>query len=224
MKSVYLIGHSKFLPWEQLNVDNGGMTRPFLFLQRMWLARLTYSQASYKLQTELLACLHGVKWLGNCSTNTSCMCVCNQSWHESNSCDIHALGQFLPTYTAWATYLQLYLQPNHQHSLSVCKSCSSSLAAYIHLPHVVILVPRLPDSQKMVWGQSNSLLRTSLVPRPFVGIGLLMDGLGTRLPASSRDYSNHDLKNESIRFSFNTDMKFWPGTTARAFNIWCLLT
>ena len=50
---------------------------------KVWFARLTYSQTCYKLQTELQACLHGVKWLGNCSTNTSCMHVCNQRWHES---------------------------------------------------------------------------------------------------------------------------------------------
>ena len=38
MKSVDLIGHIKFPLWGQL--DGCSMTRPFLSLQRVWLARL----------------------------------------------------------------------------------------------------------------------------------------------------------------------------------------
>ena len=45
----------------------------------------------------------------------------------------------------WATYLQLYLQPNHQHSLSVRTSCSSS-----HL----FCMWSFPDSQK--WSGDNA--------------------------------------------------------------------
>ena len=39
MKSADLIDHIKFLPWEQL--DGCRVTRPFLSLRRVWLARLS---------------------------------------------------------------------------------------------------------------------------------------------------------------------------------------
>ena len=41
MKSVDLIGHIKFLLWGQL--DGCSMTRPFLSLRRVWLARQLYN-------------------------------------------------------------------------------------------------------------------------------------------------------------------------------------
>ena len=46
-KSADLIGHIKFLPWGQL--DGCSVTRPFLSLQRVWLARLHPNMVHWRL-------------------------------------------------------------------------------------------------------------------------------------------------------------------------------
>ena len=51
-KSTDLIGHIKFLPWGQL--DGCSVTRPFLSLRRMWLARLGKDQVVRLVATRSL--------------------------------------------------------------------------------------------------------------------------------------------------------------------------
>ena len=48
-KSANLIGHIKFLLWKQL--DGCSVTRPFLSLERVWLARLIFCQLQNFLYT-----------------------------------------------------------------------------------------------------------------------------------------------------------------------------
>ena len=54
-KSTDLIGHSKFLLWRQLN--GCSMTRPFLSLQRVWLARLGWPSYIHK-SSQMVAFIH----------------------------------------------------------------------------------------------------------------------------------------------------------------------
>ena len=109
----------------------------------MRLNQATYIQI---FQTELQACLHGVKWLGNCSTNTSCMqteispiqCV------AVNIC--RCLGPISLTYTGLRT------------SNCTCNPITNIVSQFVRAVrhHIVLHVVSVsfPDSQK--WSGDNA--------------------------------------------------------------------
>ena len=66
--SADLIGHIKFLPWGQL--DGCSVTRPFLSLGRVWLARLCTHSANWKLHWDFKTLYAIVNCYGPVEINT----------------------------------------------------------------------------------------------------------------------------------------------------------
>lgn len=76
-------------------------------------------------------------WATAAPTHPACMCAIRDGTSQTHVIRM-CLEPIPPHLHCMATYLQLYLQPNHQHSLSVCKSCWSS-SPPVRDSHVILV-------------------------------------------------------------------------------------